>query len=267
LELREVTKRYKRQGGGFQVALDRLNFGLDEGEFVVVVGPSGAGKTTLLNVVAGFIKPDSGRLVFDGKPLAGPGPDRAVVFQDSALFPWLTVEGNVAFGLRMQHLPKAEREAIVQEKLELVGLTEWAKAYPHELSGGMKQRVAVARALALRPRLLLMDEPFGALDTQMREHLQDELLRLWQAEGCAVLLVTHNLEEALYLADRVALLAKGGRLQQVMAVNLPRPRERLAGPLCVLKRQLRDFFGESELQDDGCCCTFPQPSEVLFNAE
>jgi NitT/TauT family transport system ATP-binding protein len=194
-----------------------------QGEFVSVVGPSGCGKTTLLNMVAGFIPVTSGEILLDGRAVRGPGPDRGVVFQSFALFPWKTVLDNVAFGPRMRGLPKAECERIANEFLALVGLEQAAARYPAELSGGMQQRVGVARALANDPDLLLMDEPFASVDAQTRMTLQEELTRIWLERRPTVMFITHDVEEAVFLANRVVVLSKGRVLKEI-DVPLPRPR-------------------------------------------
>jgi len=207
-------------------ALGPLTLDAAEGEFVVLVGPSGCGKTTLLNLVAGFETPTSGEVRVDGVPVAGPGPDRAMIFQEPALFPWLNIEDNVAFGLR-QHarMSAAERRAVAQEYLHLVHLEGFERAYVHELSGGMKQRAALARALAPRPRALLCDEPFGSLDALTRERLYAELQELHARTRRTTLFVTHNTREAACLADRVVVLtSRPATVASMLAVDLPRPR-------------------------------------------
>lgn len=208
-------------------ALGPLSLEAAEGEFVVLVGPSGCGKTTLLNLVAGFEAPTAGRVLLDGVPVAGPGPDRAMIFQEPALFPWLNVVDNVAFGLRQHaHMPAAERREVAREHLRLVHLEGFERAFVHELSGGMKQRAALARALAPQPRALLCDEPFGSLDALTRERLYAELQELHAATRRTTLFVTHNTREAACLADRVVVLtARPARITSVLPVRLPRPRD------------------------------------------
>ena len=204
-----------------------MSLSVEDGEFVCIVGPSGCGKTTLLNIVAGLEKPTKGEVLIDGKPVTGPGPDRVVVFQEYALFPWRTVLGNVEFGLEIAGVPKKERREIALRYIRLVGLSGFENRYPHELSGGMKQRVALARALVMNPKVLLMDEPFGALDAQTRNIMQAELLRIWQATGKTILFVTHSIMEAVYFADRVVVLtARPGRVKRIFKVNLERPRKK-----------------------------------------
>jgi len=203
-------------------ALDDLSLDVADGEFLTLVGPSGSGKTTLLDLLAGLSRPTSGKVLVDGKEVTGPGQDRAVVFQQYALFPWRTASANVSIGLENTGLSRKERAAKASEFLDLVGLAGFEDRYPHELSGGMKQRVAIARSLAYEPDVLLMDEPFAALDAQTREQLQDELLRIWKATGKTIVFITHGIDEAVYLGQRVAVLsARPGKLKQIVDVNIP----------------------------------------------
>jgi NitT/TauT family transport system ATP-binding protein len=208
-------------------ALDNVSLTVGEGEFVCLVGPSGCGKSTLLDIIAGLTKPDSGRVLADDQPVEGPGRHRLVMFQESALFPWLTVFGNVMFGLKLKpELPNDERRRIAEAHLRLVGLEKFVHAYVHELSGGMKQRVALARALAPDPRVLLMDEPMAALDALTREQLYSDIQRIWETRRKTIVLVTHNVREAVCLGDRVILLSPHpGRIREEYVVNLPRPRD------------------------------------------
>ena len=229
LDISDVYKTFVTEGSfGVNretVALEGVNFSVDEGEFVTLIGPSGSGKSTLLMIIAGLVDKTSGSVMLDGKPVVEPGIDRGVVFQDFALFPWLTVEDNIRFGLRKRGLSKPEADATIAELLELVSLTGFGKHRPHELSGGMKQRVAIARAFAGDPELLLMDEPFGALDAQTRSSLQREFQEIWQRTGKTVLFVTHSVREAVYLSDRVVILsARPGRVHSEVKIDLPRPR-------------------------------------------
>ncbi len=224
LEARAVSRRFFT-GRHDMVALERVTFSVADGEFVCVVGPSGCGKSTLLNIVAGLDRPDEGQLLFAGQPVEGPGPERLLVFQEPALFPWLNVRENVEFGLKLRGVPKSARRDIVAKYLELVNLQRFAKAYVHELSGGMKQRVQLARALAVEPRVLLMDEPFAALDAQTREQLQQELQEIWSRTGATIIFVTHNVREAVALGDRVLVMTPApGRIKEEITVDLPRPR-------------------------------------------
>ncbi len=210
-------------------ALDQIDLEVAERELLCILGPSGCGKSTLLNIVAGFIPPTSGRVLVDGRPVTGPGAERGVVFQEYVLFPWLTVAGNVEFGLALKGVAAAERRRTVARYLELVGLGPHAGKFPVQLSGGMKQRVAIARALANNPATILMDEPFGALDAQTREVLQDELSRIQRVEHKTILFVTHSIREAVYLADRVVVMTSApGRIKQVFPIKLPEVRDRFA---------------------------------------
>ncbi|GGP77123.1 ABC transporter ATP-binding protein [Streptomyces calvus] len=202
-------------------ALDGVDLEIADGEFVVIVGPSGCGKSTLLDLLAGLDRPTGGRILLDGRPVTGPGPDRSVVFQQYALLPWRTALGNVEFGLEATGVPRRPRAARAREFLGLVGLSGFEDRHPHELSGGMRQRVAIARSLAYDPGVLLMDEPFAALDAQTRESLQDELLRIWQRTGKTVVFITHGIDEAVYLGQRVAVMtSRPGRVKQVVPVAL-----------------------------------------------
>ena len=208
------------------VALDGIDLDIADDEFLTILGPSGCGKTTLLNIVAGFEQATSGDLRLDGEPIRSPGPDRGVVFQEYALFPWLTVAQNIEFGLRERRVPKAERMARVQRLIASVGLTGFERRYPQELSGGMRQRVALGRVLVNDPKILLMDEPFAALDAQTRTLMQEELLRVWSGERRTALFITHNIEEAILLGDRVVVMtARPGRIKEIVTVDLPRPRD------------------------------------------
>ena len=226
LVVENVSKTF-HTGRGAVHALDRITLAVNEGEFVCLVGPSGCGKSTLLNVIAGLEVPDAGRVLTDGAPIRGPGRDRMVMFQESALFPWLDVLDNVMFGLRLKPgLSKAEREEVAHYYLQLVGLERFVNAYIHELSGGMKQRVALARALAPNPRVLLMDEPFAALDALTREQLYGDLQRIWADRRKTIVFVTHNVREAACLGDRVALFSPHpGRIREEFRISLPRPRD------------------------------------------
>jgi NitT/TauT family transport system ATP-binding protein len=222
LALRGVGKTFATRSGQLR-ALDDIRLTLADGEFVSVVGASGCGKSTLLRIVAGLEEATEGELVLDGVPLVGPGRDRGMVFQQYTLYPWLSAQANVEFGLR--HLPRAKRAAVARDHLAVVGLADFAGHYPSQLSGGMQQRVAIARALALRPSILLMDEPFGALDAQTRGLMQELLLSIWEHDRLAVLFVTHDIDEAIFLADRVCVLAaKPGRVRELIDVPLARPR-------------------------------------------
>jgi len=225
LAVRGVTKRFT-VGDDEIEALARVDVSIGAGEFVCLIGASGCGKSTLLRIVAGFEEPTTGEVQVDGKPVAGPGSDRGMVFQDYALFPWMTVRQNIGFGLRQRDLPRHEIEATTEEFLKLVGLERFADRYPSQLSGGMKQRVAIARVLANNASTLLMDEPFGALDALTREQLQRELQQIWTRTGVTVIFVTHSVEEAVLLADRVLVMSAGpGRIVNDITIDLPRPRD------------------------------------------
>lgn len=219
-----VTRRFDLQDAAF-VALDRLSLDIADGEFVTVVGPSGCGKSTALNIAAGLLKPSEGSVLVDGKAVEGPGPERGMIFQQYALFPWLTVRQNVEFGLRIKGVEASRRREIAERFIDLVGLRDFADALPKTLSGGMKQRCAIARAYAVDPSILLMDEPFGALDALTRVQLQDQLLDTWSRERRTVMFITHDVDEAVYLANRVIVMAaRPGRLKEIIDVPLPYPR-------------------------------------------
>ncbi|MFG3049326.1 ABC transporter ATP-binding protein [Kitasatospora sp. NPDC048239] len=226
ISFRQVTKTFPVRGGSGRgpaafTALDSVELDVPAGEFIAVVGPSGCGKSTLLDLLGGLTAPTSGEILLGGRPVTGPGPDRSIVFQQYALLPWRTAQGNVEFGLEAIGVPRRQRAARAREYLDLVGLTGFEDRHPHELSGGMKQRVAIARSLAYDPEVLLMDEPFAALDAQTRESLQDELLRIWRSTGKTVVFITHGIEEAVYLGGRVAVLtSRPGRVKEIVAIDL-----------------------------------------------
>lgn len=237
LRISGVSKSYPSRGP----ALAPTSLEVRRGEFVSLVGPSGCGKSTLLAMIAGLLRPDGGVLEAAGRPVSGPGRERAIVFQDAALMPWLNVRHNVEYGLRAQRVPRAERRARVAEALEMVHLDHVADRHPHELSGGMRQRVAIARALVLRPEILLMDEPFSALDAQTRTVLHNELQRIWLETRPAVVFVTHNLMEAGFLSDTVYLFSAGpGRIVRRYEVDVPRPREESDPRLVDIRQDMLD---------------------------
>ena len=221
-----VSMEFASRQGALRV-VDDVSYAIDDGDFVAIIGPSGCGKTTMMNMVAGFTQPTRGRVMLDGKPIAGPGPDRGVIFQEYGVFPWLTVRQNIAFGLTLaaNRADAAERDDICARYMKLMGLTDFADAWPKMLSGGMRQRLALARAYAVRPQFLLMDEPFGALDAQTRTAMQDLLLDVLATEGKTVMLITHSVEEAIYLASRIVVMsARPTRIREEIAVPFPYPR-------------------------------------------
>lgn len=254
ISIRQLSKTFISATGPVR-ALQGADLQIDEGEIVTLVGQSGCGKTTLLNIIAGLQQPTSGEVLVNGAPVRGPAPERGVIFQQYALFPWLTVAGNVAFGLKMTGVPRRERPAIIEQSLELVGLSEFARALPKELSGGMRQRVAIARAYALNPVMLLMDEPFGALDAVTRVQLQDELLATWHAKQKTILFVTHDVDEAIYLANRVVVMSpRPGRITEVINVDLAWPRNeqtRLSPRFSELRRRVWDEVFHGQIANAG----------------
>src|SRR5450432_3105523 len=245
LSIEHLGREFESTDGPL-VALADVNFEVRQREFISVIGPSGCGKSTLIRIVAGLEDPSSGIVAVDGIPVAGPGADRGMVFQNYTLFPWLTVRKNVLFGPKMKGLRNDKANKAADEWLKLVGLADFAELYPAQLSGGMKQRVAIARALANDPRILLMDEPFGALDAQTRASMQSHLLRIWQAADVTVLFITHELEEAIYLSDRVVVLgARPGRILEIIDVPVARPRapeQLLSAHFLATKKRLEELI-------------------------
>jgi len=224
-------------------ALTPVNLEISDGEFVCLIGPSGCGKSTLLNILAGLETPTTGNVTLDGQYVSEPGPDRVVVFQEAGLMPWMTVQGNIEYGLKLQGLDKKSRAERADKYLRMVHLSKYAKAMPHELSGGMRQRVSIARALALEPKVLLMDEPFSALDAQTRDLLHDELQRIWQETHKTILFVTHNLREAVYLADRVMIMtAAPGSIKKIVSVPFAHPRSKSSTEVSTFTAQLHDLI-------------------------
>jgi NitT/TauT family transport system ATP-binding protein len=216
-----VSHHYRPAVGRSVLALENVSLEVREREFLALLGPSGCGKSTLLYLIGGFLPTETGKILIDGKPVAGPGPDRGIVFQNFALFPWKTVRKNVLYGLERQAMAREEREARAQSFIDLVGLTGFEESYPSQLSGGMKQRAAIARTLAIDPRILLMDEPFGALDAQTRSLMQAELLAIWEKTRKTVIFVTHDVHEAVFLAERVAVMsARPGRIKAIVDTRL-----------------------------------------------
>jgi NitT/TauT family transport system ATP-binding protein len=226
IDLRQVMVTFPQPDGGEFLAVNSFDLKVEKGEFVTIVGPSGCGKSTILSVVDGLIRPSGGEALINGKPVTGPGSDRALVFQEFALLPWRTVESNIMLGLELQHkVPRGKIEALVSHYIKMVGLQGFERHHPHQLSGGMRQRVGIARALAVNPEILLMDEPFAALDAQTREIMSAELLRIWEQEKKTVLFVTHSIDEAVYLADRIVVLSGcPGCVREIIPVSLSRPR-------------------------------------------
>jgi NitT/TauT family transport system ATP-binding protein len=233
------------------LALDGIDLEVARGEFVCLLGPSGCGKSTFLNAVAGFVRPSAGRIQAAGRDVEAPGPDRAMVFQEYALFPWMTVAENVAFGLRMKGLPREAVHHVVSEWLAKLHLAGFGDRFPKDLSGGMRQRVAIARVLAIDPEILLMDEPFGALDALTRRNLQDELLRIWSGTGKTVLFVTHGIEESIYLADRVVVMTyRPGTVKEVVPVALDRPRDPSSPEFNSLKKRVTALVMEEQARQE-----------------
>ncbi|WP_343728646.1 ABC transporter ATP-binding protein [Duganella sp.] len=229
------------------VALKDINLEIPQGQFVCLLGPSGCGKSTLLNAVAGFAPPSSGSITVEGQAVTAPGPERGMVFQEYALFPWMTVQDNVAFGLQIKGQPKAQIQATVDQLLTMLSLQDFRSRYPKDLSGGMRQRVAIARVLALDSPIMLMDEPFGALDALTRRNLQDELLRIWAELKKTIIFVTHSIEEAIYLADRIVVMTyRPGTVKRDLLIDLPRLRDPAAAGFNALKRELGQLVMEEQ---------------------
>ncbi len=244
IEVQDVHKVFD-QGAAQVEALGGVTLDIHEGEFTVLIGPSGCGKSTLLYLMAGFEQPTAGRILLDGREIAGPGPDRGFVFQDYALFPWKTVLGNVMFGLIHNGWSKSEAQRVAQEYINLVHLGGFENAYPHTLSGGMKQRVGIARALAYNPKVLLMDEPFGALDAQTRKHMQRELVDIWDKTHKTVVFVTHSVIEAVFLADRIVVMtARPGTVKGIVDVDMARPRDYTGEAFLAVRRRVLNLLEE-----------------------
>ena len=250
IEIRDVSVRFGRNGHSTE-AVSGISLEVTPGDFVTVIGPSGCGKSTLLNIVAGFMKPTEGQALLDGAPISGPGADRGVVFQQYSLFPWMTVRKNVEFGLKMQGLGQHQRETAARSLLGMTGLLPFENHYPEQLSGGMKQRVGIVRALATSPQVMLMDEPFGALDSQTRTVMQEILTNMWQQLQLSVLFITHDIEEAIFLSEKVYVMtARPGRIKAEIPIPLPRPRtpEMMASPTFhALVRQVKALIRDESL--------------------
>jgi NitT/TauT family transport system ATP-binding protein len=246
VNVKNVSRKFTKDEDKSTLALDNVSLEVDDKDFVCFIGPSGCGKTTLLRIISGLDKPDSGEIYLDGTKIDSPGPDRGMVFQEYSLFPWKTVIDNILFGPQMSGEKKNDAITKGEMYLELVGLRQFRDSYPYELSGGMKQRVAIARALANEPAVLLMDEPFGALDAQTRNILQQELLDIWQKKNITILFVTHSVDEAVFLADKIVMMsARPGKIKEIINVDLPRPRDRTSPEA----NQLRDHILKSLLKE------------------
>ncbi len=248
VRIERVGKVFRSDGREI-VALKDFNLDIYQGEFVCVLGPSGCGKSTLLNAIAGFSLPTAGRLFANGREVASPGPDRAMVFQEYALFPWMTVSENVAFGLEIKRLPKAHVISKVDALLEKLQLSDFRDRFPKDLSGGMRQRVAIARALAVDSPMMLMDEPFGALDALTRSTLQDELLRIWMELKKTVIFVTHSIQESIYLADRIVVMTyRPGTVKKIVPVKIPHPRDMGSSEFIRLQQELTRMVMEEQMR-------------------
>lgn len=262
--IEDVSKVFS-SGGREVVALKGITLSIDNGEFVAILGPSGCGKSTLLNAVAGFSLPTSGRLVANGAEVTLPGTDRGMVFQEYALFPWMTVADNVAFGLKIRKLPRREIRERVDALLGKLQLLDFRDRFPKDLSGGMKQRVAIARVLALDSPMMLMDEPFGALDALTRRNMQDELLRIWMEFRKTIIFVTHSIEESIYLADRVVVMTyRPGTIKRIVTVELVRPRDATSSGFVELQKELTDLVMEEQMRsrDDEARCPADDDGEA-----
>ena len=246
LEIRDLNQSFAKDDGSRLIVLDHITFDVKDKEFVCILGSSGCGKTTLLRMIAGLDTAESGSIVLDGDEIRGTSPKVGMVFQEYSLFPWRTVIDNIAFGLEMQGMKKDERYRIAERYLNLVNLTQFRESFPNELSGGMRQRVAVARALALDPVLLLMDEPFGALDAQTRNMLQQELLEIQKTTKKTIIFITHSVDEAVYLSDRIIVLTpRPGRVCRIFPVDLSRPRDRTNPEFAQVRREVLDLINQN----------------------
>ncbi len=245
LSIRDISKSFKsNQSSESFLSLSHVSFEMEDQEFVSLLGPSGCGKSTLLKIISGLLKPDSGSILIDGKEVTQPGRDRGMVFQEYALFPWMTVEKNISVGLELVSHNKKEVSEKVKWAVNLVGLNGFEKNYPHQLSGGMKQRVAIARVLVMDSKILLMDEPFGALDAFTRMNLQDDLIELWQKHKFTTVFVTHDVEEAIYLSDRIVVMTNSpGRIKTVVDVEMSRPRIRTSDEFTYIRNYVLEQYG------------------------
>ncbi|MCL2863862.1 MAG: ABC transporter ATP-binding protein [Methanimicrococcus sp.] len=250
LVIQNLSKTFKKGDQEFQALVD-IDLTVNDGEFVTILGPSGCGKTTMLRIIAGLETYTGGTVLLDGEVITGPGPKRGVVFQEYSLFPWKTVIGNVMFGPLMKGVSKKEAEKTAIEYLELVGLSDFKNSYPYELSGGMKQRVAIARALANEPEIILMDEPFGALDAQTRNTLQKELLRIWQEKKRTIVFVTHSVDEAVFLSDRIIILSKRpGTIKKEIPITIPLPRDRTRSEENMIRNEVLSLLDTDKSSDE-----------------
>lgn len=248
LELQDISKTFVNDRGEETQALSDVSLTIGDEQLICILGPSGCGKTTLLRIISGLERPTSGVIQLNGQVIKGPSSQMAMIFQEYSLFPWRTVIDNVAFGLEIKGVPREERYKKAQKYITLVGLNNFERNYSHELSGGMRQRVAVARALAIEPRVLLMDEPFGALDAQTRNRMQLELLEIWQKTRKTILFVTHSVDEAVYLADLIVVLTRRpGRIKEIVVVPPKRPRERTAQSFIEIRRHVLDLISEESV--------------------
>lgn len=249
VEITDLTRLFTRDDGGIVQAIGGVSLSISDDEFVSFVGPSGCGKTTLLRIIAGLDQASGGTILVDGRQISGTSPMVGMVFQEYSLFPWRNVLDNVAFGPQMRGIPKKERRDIARRYVSLVGLEQFEKSYPYELSGGMRQRVAIARALANDPDLLLMDEPFGALDAQTRNKMQVELLSIWERSKKTILFVTHSVDEAVFLSDRIVVMSpRPGKIRSIVQVSIPRPRDRTAPEFAQLRREVLALIDEKAPQ-------------------
>ncbi|MFA5613099.1 MAG: ABC transporter ATP-binding protein [Methanoculleus sp.] len=247
VSIRDLGKAFPKDDGTVTQALADVNLDIQDQEFICMVGPSGCGKTTLLRIIAGLETPTAGEVTVDGNAVIGPDPKRGMVFQEYSLFPWRRVIDNVAFGLEMKGVGKEERRKTADHYIDMVGLSQFRNAYPFELSGGMRQRVAIARALANDPDVLLMDEPFGALDAQTRNRMQRELLSLWAGTKQTIVFVTHSVDEAVYLADRIVVLSqRPGTVREIISIPWSRPRDRTSAEFAEVRRRVLDMINETE---------------------
>jgi NitT/TauT family transport system ATP-binding protein len=265
MKVDHLVKRFSTRDGTV-TALNDINFEVRRREFICVIGQSGCGKSTLIRILAGLETPSSGHVLIDGKPVEGPGPDRGMVFQGYTLFPWLTVKQNVMFGLKCKDYSDNKADAEARMWINMVGLKQFENAYPHQLSGGMKQRVAIARAIANQPRILLMDEPFGALDAQTRSNMQSYLLEIWRQVDVTILFITHDLDEAIYLADRIVVLgARPGHIKEIIEVPVPHPRNRdqLLDPyFLATKARLEDLIHPKDAAEESEPLDIPRMTTV-----